>query len=301
MSTPTPAAPGPNSQPAESDSVLELHRPHMAQMNEAAMTFDGTPPEPPDEERDTVQGMLDVLSREHAEPHDGFEPVPFWVALIFGGLLAWGGFYVGTNSADFRRDVYDRSDLKGAESGGAAAANVPDPDPQTVEELMKVGQQKFGSICASCHQPSGQGNPGQNIPPLDGSEWVVGDQASAARLSRIVLYGLSGPINVKGRTYNGVMPNQGNVLKDYEIAGVLTYIRNSWGNAADKGKPPAITASVVRAARAAAGARKTNGTQPVSQAELQKLPLDHADPGATAAPPKADGKDGKKDEKKDGK
>ena len=65
-----------------------------------------------------------------------------------------------------------------------------------------------------------------------------------------MLYGLSGPITVKGRTYNGVMPNQGNVMKDYEIAGVLTYVRNSWGNKADTGKPPAITASVVRAARA---------------------------------------------------
>ena len=75
-------------------------------------------------------------------------------------------------------------------------------------------------------------------------------QASAARQSRIVLYGLSGPVHVKGRTYNGVMPNQGNVMKDYEIAGVLTYVRNSWSNAADKGKPPAITAATVRAARA---------------------------------------------------
>jgi mono/diheme cytochrome c family protein len=293
MSAPTPDAPNPNSQPdGQADSVLELHRKHMAQLNEAAMSIDGTPP---DEERDTVQGMLDVLSREHAEPHDGFEPVPFWVALIFGSLLAWGGFYLGTNSADFRRDVFDRSDLRGAE-GGAAVASVPDPDPQTVDELMKVGQQKYQSICASCHQPNGQGNPGQNIPPLDASEWVAGDQASAARLARIVLYGLSGPIQVKGRTYTGVMPNQGNVLKDYEIAGVLTYVRNSWGNAADRGKPPAITAATVRAARAAEGTRKTNGTQPVSQAELQKLALDYSDPGAT--PPKADEK---KDGKKDGK
>ena len=56
--------------------------------------------------------------------HDGFEPVPFWVAVVFGGLLAWGGFYVGTNSADFRRDVFDRSDLRMPE-GGTAGANVP--------------------------------------------------------------------------------------------------------------------------------------------------------------------------------
>lgn len=294
MSTPTPDAPTPQPPGAGTDSVIDLHRKHMAAMNDAVMTIDGTPPEEQDEGRDTVQGMLDVLAREHAEPHDGFEPVPFWVACVFGGLLAWGGYYIGANSADFRRDVFDRSDLRMPE-GGAAVANVPDPDPQTVEELMKVGAQKFGAVCASCHQPNGQGNPAQNIPPLDGSEWVVGDQASAARLARIIVYGLSGPITVKGRTYNAVMPNQGNVMKDYEIAGVLTYIRNSWGNAADKGKPPAITAATVRAARAKEGPRKPNGTQPVSADELLKIPKDYSDTGATPEPKKDDGK---KDDKK---
>jgi mono/diheme cytochrome c family protein len=284
MSTPNPP------QPPETDSVLELHRQHMAEMNDAAMTVDGTPP---DEERDTVQGMLDVLRREHAEPRDGFEPVPFWVAVIFGTLLAWGGFYIGTNSADFRRDVFDRSDLRGAGDNGSTAANVQDPDPQTVDELMKIGQQKF-AVCANCHKPDGKGDRGQNVPPLDGSEWLVGEKASAARLSRIVLYGLSGTVGVKGQTYNGVMPNQGNVMKDYEIAAVLTYVRNSWGNAVDKGKPPALTASVVRAARAKEGPRKTNGSQPVNQTELLAIPVDYVDPGAT--PPKVEEKT--KDEKK---
>lgn len=285
----TPAPPPPEG--AGTDSVLDLHRRHMAEMNDASMTFDGTPPDE-DEGRDAVQGMLDVLAREHAEPRDGFEPVPFWVACVFGGLLAWGGFYVGTESADFRRDVFDRSDLTTPQAG-AGAANVPDPDPQTVDELMKVGAQKFAAVCANCHLDTGLGKPAENIPPLAGSEWLVGDQASAARQARIVLYGLSGPVSVKGRVYNAVMPNQGNVMKDYEIAGVLTYVRNSWGNAADKGKPPAVTAATVRAARAKEGARKTNGTQPVSADELMKLPLDYGDPGA--APAKLDEK---KDDKK---
>jgi mono/diheme cytochrome c family protein len=291
MSSPEP---DPVSPPAmrETDSVLELHRQHMAEMNDASMTADGTPP---DEERDTVQGMLDAIYREHAEPRDGFEPVPFWVAVVFGGLLAWGGFYVGTNNADFRRDVFDRSDLRGV-TDGVAAANVPDPDPQTVDELMKIGQQKF-AVCANCHKLDGKGDRGQGVPPLDGSEWVVGEKASAARQARIVLYGLSGPIQVGGQTFNGVMPNQGNLMKDYEIAAVLTYIRNSWSNAADKGKPPALTASVVRAARAKEGPRKTNGSQPVSQTELLAISIDYVDPGAT--PPKTDDK--KDEKKKDGK
>jgi mono/diheme cytochrome c family protein len=233
------------------------------------MTADGTPHEP--EEPDAVRNLLGMLAREQAEPRDGFEPVPFWVACIFGALLAWGGYYLGTNNADFRRDIFDRADLSIPES----APPTPDPDPQTVDELIRIGAQKYQAICVTCHLASGEGKPGEGIPPLKGSEWVVGDEASAARLARIVLYGLKDPITVGGRSYNGVMPNRGNTFKDYEIASVLTYIRNNpeWGHAADKDKPPALTASVVRAARAKGFAdrddpRKVDGTQPVTAAEL---------------------------------
>src|SRR5580698_4178866 len=200
-----------NPSPGSSDSVIAMHDPVMAEMNDQVMlSVDGTTNTLPGRSgSDSVQAMHDVLWREHAEPRDGFEPVPFWVSLIFGALLAWGGYYVGNNSVDFRRDVYDRSRLKRPDGG--IAANVPDPDPQTDDELMKIGQQKYQAICAACHQLDGQCNPSQFIPPLDGSEWVVGDKASPARRSRILLYGLSGPIEVKGRMYqNAVMPNQGN-------------------------------------------------------------------------------------------
>jgi mono/diheme cytochrome c family protein len=229
---------------------------------------------------DSVQGMHQSVIREFAEPRDGFEPIPFWVAAVCGALLMWGGFYLGSSSADFRRDVYDRTDLAGLTSGQLVAP--PDPNPRTVDDLKRIGEQKYATICAACHGPQGQGQPAQNIPPLDGSEWVAGTEASAARLSRILLYGMTGPVTVKGRTYNGaVMPNQGNVLKDYEIAGVITYIRNNWSNKADADPAkPAVTADEVKAARAKEGARKANGSQPVTAAELQKLKLDHSDTGA---------------------
>jgi mono/diheme cytochrome c family protein len=233
--------------------------------------------------------MHGVLMREHAEPRDGFEPVPFWVAVVCGGLLAWGGYYIGAYTADFRRDVFDRSDLKDVAPPAVAA---PDPNPRTVDDLKRIGEQKYLAICASCHGPEGKGQPAQKIPPLDGSEWVAGNEASAARLSRILLYGLNGPITVKGALYGGaVMPNQGNILKDYELAGVITYVRNSWGNKADPDNAkPAITADEVKAARAKEGARKTNGTQPMSQDELLKLPVTYSDTGAAPAAPKTDGK-----------
>lgn len=267
------------------DSVMDLHQAHMAQQNDPVMlTADGVD----DDEAgaggsDSVQGMHSAVIREHGEPRDGFEPVPFWVAVLCSGLLAWGGYYIGAYTADFRRDVYDRADLKDV---AAPAAPAPDPNPKTVDDLKRIGEQKYQTICASCHGPDGKGQPAQNIPPLDGSEWVAGDQASAARLSRVLLYGLNGPIAVKGRVYSGaVMPNQGNVMKDYEIAGVITYIRNNWGNKADTAAP-AVTADEVRAARTKEGARKPNGTQPVSQDELLKLPLTYSDTGKDAAPPK---------------
>jgi mono/diheme cytochrome c family protein len=293
MSTPTPPADPPPPEGAGTESVIDLHRQHMAQLNEAAMSADGTPP-PESEEPDAVRNLLNMLAREQAEPRDGFEPVPFWVALIFGALLAWGGYYMAANSADYRRDVFDRSDLSTPES----ASVVPDPDPQTLDELVRIGQQRYQAICATCHLDTGLGKPAENIPPLKGSEWVVGDQASAARLTRILLYGLKGPITVGGRTYNGDMPQRGNTFKDYEIAAVLTYIRNNpaWDHAADKDKPPAITAAVVKAARVKGfadkdGERKVDGSQHVTAAELiEKFPI---------APPKDDKKDDKKDGKKD--
>jgi mono/diheme cytochrome c family protein len=270
------------------DSVSDMHRAHMTQMNDPVMlTADGVDDTAVDEPgaggSDSVQGLHEAVMREHAEPRDGFEPVPFWVAVVCGGLLAWGGYYIGAYTADFRRDVFDRSDLKDVAPPAVAA---PDPNPKTVDELRRIGEQKYQTICASCHGPEGKGQPAQNIPPLDGSEWVMGDQASAARLSRILLYGLSGPIPVKTRMYTGaVMPQQGNILKDYEIAGVLTYVRNNWSNKADPNNSnPAITADEVKAARAKEAGRKTNGTQPMSHDELLKLPTTYADPGAAAAP-----------------
>lgn len=274
--------------PTGGDSVSDLHRAHMTQMNDPVMlTADGVDDHATDEPGagDSVQGLHEAVMREQAEPRDGFEPVPFWVAVVCGGLLAWGGYYIGAYTADFRADVFDRADLKDV---SPPATPAPDPNPKTVDELKRVGEQKYQTICASCHGPEGKGQPAQNIPPLDGSEWVVGDQFSPARTSRILLYGLNGPIPVKGRTYNGaVMPQQGNVFKDYEIAGVLTFVRNSWSNKGDPDNAkPAITADEVKAARAKEGNRKTNGTQPMNHEQLLKLPLTYAD----TEPPKTDKK-----------
>ena len=260
------------------DSVQSLHRPLMHAMNDPVMSFTG---EEEDDDgpgagtpghADSVQAMHDVFMREHAEPRDGFEPVPFWVAVVCGALLMWGGFYVGTNSADFRRDVFDRSDLR---SSAARPADVKEPDPQTVTDYMKIGAQVYGSRCISCHGPEGKG--ALRVPPLAGSDWVVGAQAGPARQTRIVLYGLQGDIMVNGVKYNDNMPPWG-AMRDYELASVLMYVRNSWGNKADPedGKP-GVTTAAIAAARAKEGLKRP----PLTEAELKAIPVDQTD----AAPP----------------
>jgi mono/diheme cytochrome c family protein len=79
------------------------------------------------------------------------------------------------------------------------------------------------------------------FPPLAGSEWVAG---SEERLIRIVLHGLQGPIKVKGNDYNNVMAPLGAVLKDEQIANVLSYIRSEtttgWGNNAPEVQPETV-------------------------------------------------------------
>ena len=137
------------------------------------------------------------------------------------------------------------SSAKPAASTTAAAAKEQLPD----------GKQVFSTTCAACHQATGEGVPGV-YPPLAGSEWVNGDEA---KLVRILLHGVTGPIEVAGETFNSMMPPWGATLKDADIAAVLTYVRGTWGN---KGAP--ITAAKVASIRAAT----TSRTTPWTAAEL---------------------------------
>jgi mono/diheme cytochrome c family protein/type II secretory pathway pseudopilin PulG len=93
-------------------------------------------------------------------------------------------------------------------------------------DSMSKGQAIFQKICMACHQPTGEGKEGVG-PPLAGSEWV--NAPSGERLVRIVLNGLTGPIQVQGKTWNLVMPPWRENLDDEQIAIVLNYIRAQWG------------------------------------------------------------------------
>lgn len=106
-----------------------------------------------------------------------------------------------------------------------AIANNPEITHITKEIQMERGKRVFLSVCFACHQSEGQGLPGV-FPPLAGSDFLKADKSRAIR---IPIKGLSGPITVLGKQYNNIMPPQ-TQLTDAQIADVLTYVMNSWGN-----------------------------------------------------------------------
>jgi glucose/arabinose dehydrogenase/mono/diheme cytochrome c family protein len=98
--------------------------------------------------------------------------------------------------------------------------------------------------CATCHQADGLGLEPAGFPPLAKSPWV---NESEERLIKITLHGMVGPIQVMGKKYPGLVPMTpfGGMLNDSEVADVLTYVRNSFGN-----KTSAISPAQVKRVRA---------------------------------------------------
>jgi len=190
------------------------------------------------------------------KPEDGahYKMLPLVLLFVFSGLIFYAGTYLNRYSVRYNPSAFDENAPSNA---GAGPAVKVDP--------LVLGKKNYESVCITCHQATGLGVPGV-YPPLAGSEWVNG---SNERLIRIVLYGLKGPVKVKGVEYGAAaMPVFGKVAgsgynwSDEKIAAVLTYVRASFGNTS-----PAITADQVAAIHAKEGDRKE-----WSQDELLKLP-----------------------------
>ena len=135
----------------------------------------------------------------------------------------------------------------------AAAAPAPAPAAPAAagafvkasDDQMKRGAAVYARTCIACHQPTGMGLP-PVFPPIANAPIVVGNPELPIKF---ILQGLMGPITVNGMTYNSMMPPVPGV-SDAEIADVLTYVRQSFGN---KGNP--VSADQVKAVRAATAGR----------------------------------------------
>ncbi len=107
--------------------------------------------------------------------------------------------------------------------------------------------QTYTYACASCHAIRGEGV-SNATPALVESEWISGDKGV---LIRILLNGLSGSLLFHGQRFSGVMPPVGDRLSDEQIAGLLTYLRNSWGSVASD-----VSAAEVAAVRKQVAGRR---------------------------------------------
>src|SRR5690606_28535379 len=128
-----------------------------------------------------------------------------------------------------------------AEGLQAPSEDAARPTHPRDEEVLRRGAMINDNRCVACHGLDAQCVPGA-FPPLAGADWATGDPAITVRID---LHGLQGPITVRGQTYDSIMPPVVD-LSEQDIADVVTYIRQSFGNDAE-----AVTLEQVKATRRA--------------------------------------------------
>lgn len=107
---------------------------------------------------------------------------------------------------------------------GIALTSYTLPD-QEMKESIERGKEVYALYCQNCHMEDGNGMPGVN-PPLAKADFM---KKPSKTLINIILKGESGEVVVNGTKYNVPMPSM-EYLTDKQIADVLNYSKNSWGN-----------------------------------------------------------------------
>jgi nitrite reductase (NO-forming) len=134
------------------------------------------------------------------------------------------------------KDIYSGKEVDSvyvAEKVGSSepvirAAQSAESGKLTKEEQVNAGRVLFLGTCSTCHQMEGQGIP-KVFPPLAKSDFLMADKK---RSIEVLLNGLSGKVVVNGQEFASVMPPMSHMADD-ELANILTFVRNSWGNSGD--------------------------------------------------------------------
>ena len=173
------------------------------------------------EAHDRVVRGAAAAARENKLKENGAEPVSLTVMVLCAIPLLSAGWALGNAGTLFSykdtvKDGYVRVIPADDEATG--------PPPGEALKVYMTKGAKVYSKCSGCHGPDGKGD-GNAYPSLAGSAWVNGE---TERLAMVILNGLGGPTS-SGKTY-GVMPAQGAGMKGEELAALMTYIRNSFGN-----------------------------------------------------------------------
>ena len=167
-----------------------------------------------------IEDPQNVKLNEQPEPSAGNAQVSLGVTVVLILLSYVGCYKVDKLNANFAASVHGPF---GSEEEVRSLA------PSAEEIMLSKGEKDFKSVCAACHGPTGTG--GAQGPALAQSEWVNGDPR---RTAAIILKGISGPIIVNGKPFNGAMPAVGAAYDDERLAAVVAYIRGSFGNVPNK-------------------------------------------------------------------
>ncbi len=230
--------------------------------------------EQPHPDSPDIQDIHRAVLREQFEPSEGQQRVPITLFLSFVFLAMWAGWYLSEYDGNFQANVYDGPDaFRSMDLSQAGEKKEKAIDP------VLLGKRIYNN-CISCHQASGEGVAGQ-YPPLNQSRWVTGDERI---LSRILLNGLNGPIEVRGLTYNAQMPAW-KQLSDRDIAAVLTYIRNAWDNSA----PPVAEDTLASIRAETAGKSGAYTAVELNSLELPEISEPSANEAENGTDPSVDG------------
>ncbi len=217
-----------------------------------------------------------AAAREKKLSENGAEPMSLWVFALCAIPLIGAGLALGKagNLFDYKNTV--RADYVRLIPDDGEGDALP---PKTALDAYIAKGAKIYSKCNGCHGSNGQGD-GASYPSLAGSDWV--NSESTERLAMVILNGLQGPTST-GKTY-GVMPAQSAGMSAEDLACLMTFLRNSFGNT----EGDVITKEMAATAFEISNARSNPGS-PVSAAELdadhkKPLPGDPLDPATLLDP-----------------
>ena len=178
------------------------------------------------QEHASVSRTAGAAAREQQVRENGLEPVSIWIFIVGSIIAIIAGSVLFKSNNLFGYDSFVKSGYTQAEETGGPP---PIPQEEIVAFYMSKGKAKYAA-CASCHNGDGKGNAG--FPPLAGSKWVT-DSPIIPGLA--VINGVNGKINVLGVDYSAAMPAQGgDTMADLELAALIYYIQNSFGNKVGK-------------------------------------------------------------------
>ena len=207
-----------------------------------------------------------ACAREKILAAPGTEPISLWVLAACGVVLLVAGSILDLGGAgrffDYQalfRTGYERTPAPGTADQGP-------PPKEALVAYMAKGSKIYAAKCIVCHGPEAKGD-GANFPSLAGSKWATGE---TQRFAMIVLNGLQGPTST-GKVFPGAgMPSQAPGLTPEDLAGVMTYVRNHFGNSTGD----VITVAMVKEAQKISAARAKTG----QQVTAEELTADYVKP-----------------------